>query len=244
MKTSRPSLDAKGAVDVTVDVTNTGKRAGDEVVQLYTHQRTSRDKTPVKALRAFQKVRLNPGQKKSVKLTLKATDLGHWDVTRDKWVVESSDYDLLVGTSSSDIRAQSVLRVNGEKIPPRDLSKVTRAENFDGYKGIDLVDETKERGTSVATGDGSGWVNYSDARFGPGPKTFTAKVAKAAAGAGSIEVRLGSPTGKLVGTASVASTGTKYTYATSTAKLGPVDGGQNVYLVLSPGLRLASFTIG
>ena len=166
LRTSRPSLDAKGSVDVTVEVTNTGKRAGDEVVQLYTHQRTSRDTTPVKSLRAFQKVRLDPGQKSTVRLTLKAADLAHWDVTRDRFVVESSDYDLLVGASSSDIRARATLPVRGEQIPPRDLAKPTRAENFDAYHGIDLVDESKERGTSVASIPGSSWVSYSDARFG------------------------------------------------------------------------------
>ena len=243
LRTSRPSLDAKGRVEVTVDVTNTGKRAGDEVVQLYTHQRTSRDKTAIKSLRAFDKVRLDPGQKKKVKLTLKGADLAHWDVTRNKSAVESSDYDLLVGASSSDIRARAVLPVRGEKIPPRDLTKPTQAENFDAYRGIDLVDTSKERGTSVASTAGSSWVSYSEARFGPGPKTFTAKVAKAEAGAGSIQVRLGSPTGKLIGSASVTSTGNTYSYASSTVKLGPAGGNQDVYLVLSPGLRLASFTI-
>ena len=68
-------------------------------------------------------------------------------------------------------------------------------------------------------------------------------MAKADAGAGSIQVRLGSPTGKLIGTASVASTGNKYTYATLDGETRPADGNQDVYLVLSPGLRIASFTI-
>ena len=123
------------------------------------------------------------------------------------------------------------------------MAKPTRAENFDAYQGIDLVDESKERGTSVASSPGSRLGQLLGRAVRPGPKAFTATVAKADAGAGSIQVRLGSPTGKLIGTASVASTGNKYTYASSTAKLGPADGNQDVYLVLSPGLRIASFTI-
>src|SRR6185312_7181703 len=72
----------RGAVNVSVEVTNTGRRAGDEVVQVYSHQRTSRDKVPLKQLRAFQRVSLQPGQTKTVRFAVPVADLAHWDVTR------------------------------------------------------------------------------------------------------------------------------------------------------------------
>jgi beta-glucosidase len=243
MRTSRQSLDANGSVTVSVHVTNTGNRPGGEVVQLYTHQRTSRDKVPVKELRTFQRVTLAPRQTKTVQLKLRAADLAHWDVTRDRWVVESSDYDILVGASSSDIRTRSTLRVRGESIPPRDLSTPTRAENFDDYAGIDLVDESKERGTSVQSAEDGNWVKFADSDMGAGAGTFTAKVAKESAGSGSIEIRLGSPTGRLLGAATVPSTGDRYSYATTTASLDSATGVRDVYLVLGSGLRLASFSL-
>jgi beta-glucosidase len=225
----RPKV-GNGTVSVTV--TNTGRRAGDEVVQLYTHQRTSRDTTAIKQLRAFDRVHLAAGQSRTVTLPLKRADLAHFDVTRDRWVVESSDYDLLLGSSSSDIRQRTTLRVHGETIPPRNLAVTTRAENFDTYAGVKLLDESKKSGTVVA-GD---WIAFRQARLGT---AFTARTS----GAGTIEVRLGSPTGRLLGTARAAATADVYTYTTTTASLDRVRGTADVYLVLSPGLRLATFSI-
>ena len=104
-------------VTVSVDVTNTGDRAGDEVVQLYTHQRTSRDPQPIRSLRGFERVTLEPGETRTVRFVLRPADLAHWDVTRGRWVVESSVEDLMVGAASDDIRARSTLRVDGETDP-------------------------------------------------------------------------------------------------------------------------------
>ena len=236
----KPSV---GDGTVSVAVTNTGRRAGDEVVQLYTHQRTSRDKTAVKQLRAFRRVRLAPGQTATVTLPLSPADLAHWDVTRSRWVVESSVYDILIGSSSSDIRQRSTLAVHGETIPARDLSRTTRAENFDAYAGVKLLDETKASGTVVGATAAGQWVAFKDADL-RGATSFTARTAKASTGSGSVRVRLDSPTGRLLGTAQVASTGDVYGYATSTARLSRATGRHTVYLVFDAGVRLATFAIG
>ncbi|MFI7542598.1 glycoside hydrolase family 3 C-terminal domain-containing protein [Actinoplanes sp. NPDC049599] len=225
---------ATGAtVTVRLDVTNTGARAGDEVVQLYSHQRSSRVAQPVKQLRAFERVRLAPGATRTVTLRFARADLAHWDVTRERFVVENSVHDLLAGASSADIRQRATLAVRGETVPARDLTRTTRAESFDAYRGALLVDESKARGTAVS----GGWIAFKDARLGP---AFTARVA----GSGTVEVRLGSPTGRLLGTATVAGTADKYTYATATARLDRVAGRHDVYLVLGAGVRLATFRAG
>jgi beta-glucosidase len=243
LRLSRPSVGADGTVRVSVDVTNTGRRAGDEVVQLYTHQRSSRDKVPVRQLQAFERVSLAPGQTATVRFTLDAAELAHWDVTRDRWVVESSTYDLLVGASAADIRQRAALRVRGETIPPRDLSAPTRAENFDGYAGVTLADQSKEAGTVVAATGAGDWVVYRDAALGRRSTTFTASVAKGSEGAGTIEIRLDSPTGRLVGTVSVPSTGDVYAYTAVTGSLSKARGTRDVYLVFDSDIRLATFSI-
>ncbi|MEV6736876.1 extracellular solute-binding protein [Streptomyces sp. NPDC051104] len=223
-----------------VKVTNTGRRAGDEVVQLYVHQRESRDKQPLKQLKAYERVSLKPGETKTVRLRLPDSDLAHWDVTRSKWVVETGTYDVMVGASSTDIRARTSLRVRGETIPPRDLSEVTRAENFDDYSAISLVDESKASGTAVsATAEGA-WLRFADTRLGSGASAITARLAGAP---GTLQVRLGSPTGRLVGTARFDGTSSPYTYDTVTAPLTGAKGRTDVYLVLSKGLRLSTFTL-
>ncbi len=228
-----------GRVQASVDVTNTGKRAGDEVVQLYTHQRTSRDKEPVKQLRAFQRVHLTPGRTGTVRLSFPVTDLAHWDVTRNKNVVESGTYDVLAGSSSADVRARAALPVRGERIPARDLSRTTRATDFDDYQGVRLVDETKVRGDAVGTKKGD-WAAYKDASLGSGATTFTARTS----GTGSVAVHLDSPTGPLAGTATATGTGDVYAYTTTTAALSGAKGRHDVYLVFDGDLRIATFTIG
>ena len=234
------TVKANGTVEVAVDVTNTGSRAGAEVVQLYTHAQKSRVKQPIKQLKAFQRVELAAGQRKTVRLRVKAKDLAFWDVTREKFVVESGRYDLMVGASAGDVRARATVAVKGEVIPPRDLTRVTAAQNFDDYQGVTLVDTTKAEGTSVGAEAGD-WLRYTDVDLRR-PKTFTARVADPGA-ATSIEIRRGSPTGPLLGTAAVASTGDRYVYANVSAALTPASGRQDVYLVFKGAVRLATFSL-
>ncbi|MGB3444034.1 MAG: glycoside hydrolase family 3 C-terminal domain-containing protein [Actinophytocola sp.] len=228
-------LAIESPLKVSVPVTNTSDRAGDEVVQLYTHQRESRDPQPTLTLRAFQRVRLNPGQTKTVRFSVPVNDLAHWDVTRGRWVVEGGTYDVLVGASSTDIRQRGSVRVKGEAIPPRDLSRTTRAVDFDDYTGVSLVDTSKERGDSVG---GPGWISFHDSELRRA-RTFAARVA----GAGAIEVRLDGPTGRVAGKATSPGTADRYTYTSITAALSGADGRHDVYLVVTGELRVDTFTI-
>jgi beta-glucosidase len=227
-----------GTIEVRVPVTNTSRRAGDEVVQLYTHQRTSRDPQPNRTLRAFDRVHLRAGETKTVTLRVPIGNLAHWDVTRGRWVVESSTYDVLVGSSSTDIRQRSSVTVRGETIPPRDLSRTTRAIDFDDYAGVDLVDTSKARGEAVGASTGD-WVSFRNSAL-RNAKRFTARVA---GGAGTIEVRLDGPTGALAGTATFAGTADKYTYTEVSAALSKADGRHDVYLVFTGDLRVDTFTV-
>ncbi|MBP2325975.1 beta-glucosidase [Kibdelosporangium banguiense] len=231
----------QGTFDATVKVTNTGRRAGDEVVQLYTHQRTSRDKQPDQRLRAFQRVHLEPGETKTVRLTV--PELRHWDVTRGKWVLESATHDVMVGSSASDIRQRSSVQVRGEAIPPRNLARDTRAIDFDDYSGVELVDESKVRGDAIGASAGD-WLRFSDVNLGSGARTFTAKTARAEAGEAGVEIRLDDPVrGRLIGTARILSTGDKYTYTTSTTALSGASGRHDVYLVFKSDSRISTFSL-
>ncbi|WP_182887664.1 glycoside hydrolase family 3 protein [Microbispora sp. H10885] len=227
------------AYEVSVKVTNTGSRAGDEVVQLYTHQHRSRVKQPVKQLRAFQRVSLAPGQTKTVTMTVQKADLALWDVTRNKWTVENATHDVLVGSSSAAIRQRSTINVRGEDIPHRDLSKTTRAIDFDDYSGVHLVDETKVRGDAVAGADG-GWIAFKDVQL---RKPAKVTVGVASATGGKIEVRLGSPDGARVATIPVAATGGVYQWAAATAPVSGANGVKDVYLVFTGDVRVKDLTL-
>jgi len=238
---SAHSVAAGGTVKVSVPVTNTGRDTADEVVQLYTHQRTSRVKQPVKQLRGFEKVRLAPGQTKTVTFTVRAADLAHWDVTRDKWTVENAVHDLLIGSSSADIRQRAALKVRGETVPARDLAKATRAADFDDQQGAELVDETKVRGDAVGAGSGD-WISFAGADLGRGITGIKARAAREGAGDAAIEVRLGGPNGRKAGTVTVPSTGDRYAYRDLTAPVSGAAGRQDVYLVFTGDVRLSSFS--
>ena len=111
LKLSAKKISADGQVNVSVEVKNNGQRAGDEVVQLYVHQVKSSVKRPAKELRGFQRISLKPGEKKTVNLTLPAEKLAFWDEKTHAFVVEPGQFALLVGASSSDIRAKDQVEV-------------------------------------------------------------------------------------------------------------------------------------
>jgi beta-glucosidase len=95
-----PRVGPKDTVRVTVDVTNTGPRAGEEVVQLYIGFTGSRVERPVKLLRAFEKVALAPGERRTVPLAVAVEDLAYYEVASRSWIVEPMAYEVLVGSSS------------------------------------------------------------------------------------------------------------------------------------------------
>lgn len=90
-------------VTVKCRVKNTGKVTGDEVVQLYIHDLYSSVTTYVKALRGFERIRLQPGQEREVEFVLNSQDLGLWDI-HDQFVVEPGEFEVFVGASSQDIK--------------------------------------------------------------------------------------------------------------------------------------------
>jgi len=111
LRTSAETLDQDGTLTVSVDVTNTGDRAGDEVVQLYVQHPESAVERPLQELKGFDRITLAPGKTKTVSLSLAASDLAYWDVDADQWVVEGKPVRLQVGTSSADIRLEKTVNV-------------------------------------------------------------------------------------------------------------------------------------
>lgn len=93
----------QGNVTVRCTVTNSGKRAGDEVVQLYLHDEYSSVITYTKVLRGFERITLQPGESKEVSFTLTPQDLGLWDIN-NRFTVEPGTFAVMIGASSTDIR--------------------------------------------------------------------------------------------------------------------------------------------
>ena len=100
----------EGKVTVTCKVTNTGSRAGDEVVQLYINDCVSSVTTYTKVLRGFERIALQPGETKSVSFTLGPQELGLWDKDM-KFTVEPGKFEIMIGASSKDIRLTGNLEI-------------------------------------------------------------------------------------------------------------------------------------
>ena len=107
LKADKPALAKDGEVTISVDVQNTGARAGDTVVQLYAAFPKSRISRPAKSLQGFQRVNLAPGETKTVSLKVKASQVAYWNTAQTKFEVEPGPVQLLVGQSSADT-AQSI----------------------------------------------------------------------------------------------------------------------------------------
>jgi beta-glucosidase len=91
-------------LDVSVDVTNTGMRDGDEVVQLYARFPKSKVERPLKQLIGFERVSIPRGQTRTVHIPLKASSLAYWDEVRNGWSTETGTVEVFVGGSSADER--------------------------------------------------------------------------------------------------------------------------------------------
>ncbi len=89
---------------ITVDVTNTGQMAGKEIVQVYVRDRESSLVRPVKELKGFAKVALEPGETKTVSIQLDFRAFAFWHTDYDRWITEDGEFDILIGASAADIR--------------------------------------------------------------------------------------------------------------------------------------------
>lgn len=152
-----------GQVRVAVTVTNESALPADEVVQLYVRVEGSRVQRPLKKLVAFRRVRIAAGVSQRIEFLVTGEELAMWDVTRDRFVLEKGEYVFMAGASSSDIRCSASAQLQGgTTIPKRDLTAITRAENYDDYEDV-LLDESKEGGTCVTpVAGGSGWLEFRD----------------------------------------------------------------------------------
>jgi beta-glucosidase len=101
LQVSEAAAKAGANIGISVDVTNTGSRAGDAVVQLYTHQRAGSASRPVRQLKGFQRVNLPAGAKQTVHFTLGKNELQFWSPSAKKWVVEPERFDVWVGADSA-----------------------------------------------------------------------------------------------------------------------------------------------
>lgn len=112
VKADKEAITGEDKVTFTVPVTNTGKLEGAEVVQLYLSDPKCSVKRPVKELKGFSKVFLQPGETKNVSFEISKDDLSYFDTGNHKWTVEPGEFKVHIGAASDDIRSSATFKYN------------------------------------------------------------------------------------------------------------------------------------
>jgi beta-glucosidase len=171
LTTSAETFKDVDGLTVTVDVTNTGQRAGKEIVQVYVHDQQSGLVRPPKELKGFAKVELQPGETKTVSIHLDSRAFAYYRPAYKRWITEDGDFDILVGASAADICCRATVTLQSTLELPCILDKESTVcewmadprgkavlgphwvrfetqiqRNFggDGSIGVDLVDMLKD----------------------------------------------------------------------------------------------------
>ena len=104
-----------GPLTVAAQIRNTGTRLGDEVVQLYVRDVEASVKRPKKQLMGFERISLRPGETRTVRFTLSPDRLAFWDQTQNAWIVEPGAFEIMVGSSSADVRLKGEIKASSSR---------------------------------------------------------------------------------------------------------------------------------
>ncbi len=140
LRTERDEYQSHDIMTVWVDVTNTGDRAGKEVVQLYVLPQTKTDavQRPVQELRGFEKVELQPGETRTVTFTLhNSSAFSYYCSQKKRWVTESGVYKLAAGNASDHLTAEKNVRIHGERALPAEITLNTTIGDILRIPGAD-----------------------------------------------------------------------------------------------------------
>ncbi|POX50174.1 glycoside hydrolase family 3 C-terminal domain-containing protein [Streptomyces sp. Ru72] len=177
-----------GRVAVSFTVTNTSTRAADEVAQVYTRAVEPSVPRPRRELVAHRRVHLAPGASAELAFEVPLGALEFWDVSHGRWRIEPGPYEILVGSSSEDIRLRTTITPPGEPAGPRPVrERGLEAADFDEQRGTVIVDRTKVSGDAVTPVDGgTGELLFRHCDFAHGVTSVTVRVA----GEGTVELSL------------------------------------------------------
>ncbi len=124
IRLDKTAMNENDILNVSFKVKNTGDVSGYEITQLYVADKESTIYRPVKELKAFKKVWLNPGETKEITLSLNKRAFAFYNVNINDWCVESGDFEILVGASSADIRLSATVNVSAPEVSIPDYSQI------------------------------------------------------------------------------------------------------------------------
>ena len=130
-------------LNVFISLKNSGHRKGKEIIQIYVRDVKSNLTRPYKELKAFKKIELDVGEEKKIKFTLKKRDFAYWHPKYKSWIVESGDFEILVGSSSVDIRLKKIVSMKSDQKFQVFLTRNSLLKDFfahpNGRKLLDIL---------------------------------------------------------------------------------------------------------
>jgi len=110
LKTSKNSISENDTILVSVEIKNTGKLDGEEVIQLYVHHPYSKVQRPIKELKGFKRVFVEAGKKLTVQIPLKVSDLNYWNTEKQQFELEKESVEIQIGSASNNIKLKKILK--------------------------------------------------------------------------------------------------------------------------------------
>ncbi|MDP4089095.1 MAG: glycoside hydrolase family 3 C-terminal domain-containing protein [Bacillota bacterium] len=162
ISTDKKSMTDLESLTVKVRVKNTGKLTGKEIVQLYVRDIESTVIRPEKELKGFEKVELAPGEEKDISFNLDKRAFAYYNTEKKDWVVESGDFELLVGSSSKDMALRTVVYVSSTTVMKKLFTKNSTIGDILAYPAGAVLAQNLLKGI-FGEGDGSADVLGMDA---------------------------------------------------------------------------------
>jgi len=248
MTVNSQALSTGNTVVVTSDVTNSGSKAGEEVVQLYINTPSALVR-PIKQLKGFSRIALQPGETKKVTFTLKYEDLQYYDEVSRTFKVEAGSVNLYVGSSSQDIRlTKTITATSGTVSETYRLNPYihVEAEDYENKSATVAIKSCNEGGLCIDSLVNNSNVVFKNMNFDKGVLQFKARQATSFSN-GTISIVLDNLTGPAIGTLNLTNTGSINSFVTDSCTLTEIKGVHDVYLVFkggtaSAGTRLNWFT--
>lgn len=237
---SAPSMSLGNSIVVTADVTNSGSKAGDEVAQLYINTPSTMVR-PIKQLKGFTRVTLQPGETKHVSFTLKYEDLQYYDVVSRTFKVEAGSVNLYLGSSSQDIRLTKTVAVSAGTVSStyrQNPYSQMEAEDYENKSATVMLKSCSEGGLCIDSLVNSSNVVYKNLNFNKSALKFKARQASLMSN-GSISIVIDSISGPVAGTLALTNTGSITSFVTDSCTLNEIKGVHDVYLVFKGGTATA-----
>jgi hypothetical protein len=242
------NLNYGDSILVSADIKNTGTIAGNEVAQMYVHIVAPANKRPIKELKGFSSIHLQPGETGNVSFKLKHDALSYYDVNSKTFIVEDGKVDILIGASSQDIRLDTQINVTGATVAQtyrQDPFAITRAEYFENKSASVRIAVCSGGGLCIDSLINNSYVAFKNFNFTQEAKQFNVLLASTNNNGASIQIVLDSLNGQLAGTLNILSTGSLNTFNIQSCLLNGVTGVRDVYIIFKTGVsnacRLSQF---